>query len=116
MKKFLSAVVLATCAGFANANLMSPAHPLSPLNPVGPLNSNNIYLDDEEDEKPAVPDKKEARQVYIHKVKKMTGSYSHTWFYDYKTQKYLMQKTSNKVKAKTKVNVTYNITKHHYEL
>lgn len=66
MKKFLSAVVLATCAGFANANLMSPAHP---LNPVGPLNSNNIYLDDEEDEKPAVPDKKEARQVYIYKVK-----------------------------------------------
>lgn len=115
MKKVLIAVVLATCVGFANANanLMSPAHP---LNPLSPLNPNNSYVDDEEDEKPAVPDKKEARQVYIYKVKKMTGSYSHTWFYDYKTQKYLMQKTSNKVKAKTMVNVTYNITKHHYEL
>ena len=31
MKKFLSAVVLATCAGFANANLMSPAHPVGPF-------------------------------------------------------------------------------------
>ena len=114
MKKILITVVLVLLTGFANANLFSPAQPLNLINPASPL----YALDDDDESKQEVeaPDKKEIRQVYIHKTKKMTYSYNHTWFYDYKNQKYLMQKTTANVKAKSIMNVTYNITKNHYEL
>ena len=113
MKKILITVVFVSLTGFANANLFSPAQPLNLINPASPL----YALDDDESKQEVeAPDKKEIRQVYIHKTKKMTYSYNHTWFYDYKNQKYLMQKTTANVKAKSIMNVTYNITKNHYEL
>lgn len=54
------------------------------------------------------------RKIYIHKTKKMTASYNHTWFYDYEVKKYLKQKTTPNVKAKDIMIVKYNVTQNKY--